>query len=130
MELGSSSYEGQVRTWSWFQRYYDPGDTNYTPPAFDAATGTLEGGEVLEVALWQSLDPDPYGRSPAATPFTPDMHLESTIPELGREITSIAPVTNKSLACSHYLPGGRVEVVTPVVYDKASPLSPLNNRIC
>ncbi|KAK3376273.1 hypothetical protein B0T24DRAFT_665270 [Lasiosphaeria ovina] len=101
MELGSSSYEGLVQTWSWFQRYYDPGDTNYTPPAFDAATGTLEGDEVLEVALWQSLDPDTYGRSPATTPFTPDMHLESTIPELGREITSLAPGTKKSLG---YMP--------------------------
>ncbi|KAK3369447.1 hypothetical protein B0T24DRAFT_360757 [Lasiosphaeria ovina] len=66
MELGSSSYEGLVRTWRWFQRYYDAGGTNYTPPAFDAATGTLEGDEVLEVALWQSIDPDPYGQSPAS----------------------------------------------------------------
>jgi hypothetical protein len=105
MELGSSSYEGLARSWSWSQRYYDPGlefgsdRTNYTPPTYDAAAGRLEGNEVLEVVLWQSINPHPEA-SPV-TRFTLNTDLESTIPELGHEIESLAPRTNKSLG---YMP--------------------------
>jgi len=99
MELGSSSYEGLATTWSWFQRYHDPGSTNYTPPPYDAAAGRLESNEVLEVALWQSINT--HTDEPPVTHFTPNMDLESTIPELGHEIESLVPGTNESLG---YMP--------------------------
>lgn len=98
-EVGTSSIEGGAQASSWFNRYHDPGGpfsgllTNYTPPGYDEHMG-LKGEEVLEVALWQAIDPDPD--TPPVVSFTPNRTLEFTIPELGREIESFTG-KNKSL---------------------------------
>jgi hypothetical protein len=105
LEVGSSSYEGIGEGWSWHHRYHDPGRvagtaTNYTPPVYNENTG-IEGDEVLEIALWQLIDPDALAKP--VNGVTLNLTLESTIPELGHEVEGFKNVTD--------IPTGNLDVM-------------------